>query len=184
MSDALREKTLEARQVFQGRVISVFCDRVLLPDGTEATREVVKHPGAVVVAALTPARELLLVRQFRYPTGEVLLELPAGKLDAGEPPLACAARELAEETGYRAGKMKLLFSFYTTPGFSDEVLHFVLAEDLAPGPPASEWEEFVEVVTMPLEEALAKVFAGEIRDAKTILGIFALALREAGRIAF
>lgn len=155
-------------------MIRLRVDTVALPNGDTATREVIEHPGAVAVIALTGGGELLMVRQYRHATGEVLLEIPAGKRDPGESPLACAQRELEEETGYRAKQWRLLFSYYTTPGFSDELLYIIQASDLEKGEAHTDEEEFIEVVTVPVPEALDMVYRGEIRDAKTIIGILAL----------
>lgn len=179
----LIEKTIASEDVFQGRVIKVRVDTVLLPDGNTARREVVEHPGAVVILALNEGDEIIMVRQYRHATGEVLLELPAGKRDPGESPLVCAKRELEEETGYSAQEWQVLFSFYTSPGFCNELLHFVVARGLVKGDSHPDGEEFLEVLQVPVEEARRMVAAGEIKDAKTILGILALPLLEGdGRV--
>lgn len=176
----LKEKYLSTEPVYDGRIIKVQVDTVLLPDGEKAKREVVKHPGAVVILPLTDRNEIVMVRQYRHPTGEVLLELPAGKRDGRESPLVCARRELEEETGLMASRWRVLLSFYTSPGFCDELLYLVLARGLTQGEPHPDDEEFIDVVTLPVDEAGRMVFSGEIRDAKTIIGILALkALEEA-----
>jgi ADP-ribose pyrophosphatase len=174
MRKLFEEKTMKTEEIFQGKIIKVRVDTVLLPDGNTATREVVEHPGAVAIIAVNERREVLFVRQFRKPIEDVLLELPAGKLDLGEEPLACAQRELEEETGYRAKEWKHLFSFYTSPGFSNEILHLMVAQSLEMGQAHPDGEEFLEVVWVPLEQARQMIFEGEIRDAKTIIGICAL----------
>ncbi len=170
----LEEKTISSQRIFEGKMIRLRVDTVELPNGDTTTREVVEHPGAVAVIALTEQGELLLVRQYRHPTREVLLEIPAGKRDPGESPLACARRELEEETGYRAQQWRVLFSYYTSPGFSDELLYIVHGSDLVKGDAHTDEEEFIEVVTLPLAEALNMIDRGEIRDAKTIIGILVL----------
>lgn len=185
MDQKIMEKTIASQEVFRGRIINVRIDRVLLPNGTEATREVVEHPGAVAIIAFNEKKEVILVRQFRQSTGEILLELPAGKRDREEPPLVCAQRELKEETGYCARNWKILFSFYTTPGFSNELLYLVLAKNLEPGKVQPDGEEFLDVVTVPLAQAQEMVFHGEIKDAKTIIGILTLCLLAGGeKVAF
>lgn len=167
----LREKTLRKKNIFTGNIINVRVDTVELPNGREATREVVEHPGAVTVVALTPERELLLVRQHRYPIGQDTLELPAGKLDAGEAPEVCAIRELEEETGYRARQVEFLGKFYTSPGFCNEIMYLYRAADLEEREQRCDEDEFVQVVKLPLEKAVAKVYSGEIVDGKSIVGI-------------
>ena len=164
-------ETLERREIFAGNILRLYLDRVRLPDGREAEREVVEHRGAVGMVALEEGGDVYLVRQYRHATGKDLLEIPAGKLDEGEGPLACARRELAEEIGLDGGTWDRLASFYTTPGFSDEVLHLYLARELRPAEAAPDEDEFLEVVRLPLTEALAMVSAGGIEDAKTIAGL-------------
>lgn len=169
----LRETRLSGRTVYRGRILDLEVDRVRLPNGSETTREVVRHRGAAVVLPLLADRRLVLVRQYRYPSDEVLLELPAGKLDPGEDPGECAARELEEETGWRAGEVCELGSFLTTPGFTDEVLHAFLATGLSEAPEASpDPDEAIEIVTMTVDEVLAACRSGEIRDGKTLATIF------------
>ncbi|MGB9791179.1 MAG: NUDIX domain-containing protein [Thermacetogeniaceae bacterium] len=177
----LIEKTIASKDVFKGRIIKVRVDTVLLPDGNTATREVVEHPGAVVILAINDRDEIIMVRQYRHATGEVLLELPAGKRDPNENPLICAQRELEEETGYSAREWHIPFSFYTSPGFCNELLYFVVAKGLVKGESHPDGEEFLEVLKVPVEEARRMVASGEIKDAKTILGILALPFLEESR---
>lgn len=162
---------MASRYVFKGKILNLRVDTVRLPNGNESTREVVEYAGAVTIAAVDGARRVLLVRQHRYAVGKDLIELPAGKLEAGEDPLECARRELTEETGYRAGKWRTLSRFYSTPGFTSEKMHLFLATDLEPGPPAPDKDEFVEALQVPLDEALRMVERGDICDAKSILGL-------------
>jgi len=167
--DRLLEKKIGGERVFEGKILDLEVDRVLLASGNEATREVVRHKGAVVILPLHEDRRVEFVRQYRYPMGEILLELPAGKLDPGEEPIVCARRELAEETGWKPTEIHELGWFYTTPGFTDEVLHAFIATPLEPAPKiAQDPDEAIDNVTMTVEEALDACRDGTIRDSKTI----------------
>lgn len=168
----LNETTLSTESIFKGKVISLQVDTVQLPDGNQATREVVKHPGAVSVLAVHDGR-LLLVDQFRQPMGRCELEIPAGKLEKGEDPMEAAKRELQEETGYTCGKIEPLHSFYTSPGFADEIIHLYIASDLQKGKMSLDEDEFLEVYEATLEECEAYIAEGRIADAKTILAVYA-----------
>jgi ADP-ribose diphosphatase len=173
-----REIRIEGRRVYGGKAVSLDVDRVRLSDGTEALREAVRHPGAVVVVAIDAAGRVLLVRQFRYAPGETLLELPAGTLRPGELPEACARRELAEETGHAAERLEHLATFYSAPGFCDERLHCFLAVGLTPTSGAHpDEDERIEVVPMTLLEAEAMARGGALHDAKTIAGLLLVAGR-------
>lgn len=167
----LKEKTLRSEYVFQGRILNVRVDTVLLPDGRTTTREVVEYSGAVAVVAVTSAKEVVMVRQYRHPAGRELVEIPAGKIEAGENPEACARRELIEETGYTADSWRCLGRFYSTPGFSSELTHLYLASGLTPCAASPDEGEFVEVVRIPLAQALEMAVRGEICDAKSICGL-------------
>ena len=167
----MEEKNVESKLVFEGRVFSVKVDAVNLPNGKQASREVVVHPGAVAVVAVNENDELLLIKQFRYPVGEVIWEIPAGKLEKGESPIICAKRELAEETGHGAEQWKHLSTFFTTPGFSDEIMYIYLASDLITDKKTADDDEFIELHYVPFAEALRMIANGEIKDAKTIAGI-------------
>jgi len=169
----LCEKRISGDRVYEGRILDLEVDRVRLPNGNEALREVIRHKGAVVVLPLHKDREIEFVRQYRYPTGEVLLELPAGKLDPGEEPVACAGRELAEETGWKPVEIHELGSFFTTPGFTDEVLHAFIATPLEPAPEISQDpDEAIDNITMTIDEALSACRDGTIRDGKTLATLF------------
>lgn len=172
------EKTIDSKVIFNGKFINLQVDTVKLPDGKESGREVVIHPGAAVVAALTEQDEILLIRQFRYPVGEVLWELPAGKLEKNEEPLECAKRELAEETGYGAREWRYISDFFTTPGFSNEVLYLYLASGLYPEKREADSEEFIELHKVPYSKAVSMISSGEIKDAKTIIGILLIGQHE------
>lgn len=168
----LVEERVEGHCHFDGKVLRLEVDKVELSDGSTSVREVVRHPGASVMVPVTDTGHLLFVRQYRYPTSEVLLELPAGKLDPGEPPQDCAARETAEETGWRPETVERLGEFYTAPGFSDELIHAFLVTDLKRDTEATrDADELVEVVELAPSEYDDLLVAGGIRDAKTIAAI-------------
>ncbi|EXX88273.1 ADP-ribose pyrophosphatase [Paenibacillus darwinianus] len=164
------EKTLNTEPIFSGRMISLQVDTVELPGGGSSTREIVRHPGASAVIALVDGK-LLVVEQYRKPLEKFQVEIPAGKLDPGEDPVESAYRELEEETGYKAGSMKLLHAFYTSPGFADEKLFVYLAEDLTPGEMALDSDEFLTVEALTFEEAQRYIKEERISDAKTILAV-------------
>ncbi|MEK8127495.1 NUDIX hydrolase [Paenibacillus filicis] len=167
------EVTLSTQPIFEGKIISLQVDTVRLPDGGEATREIVKHPGAVAVLALTVDHKMIVVEQYRKPLEKSQIEIPAGKLDSGEDPLEAARRELQEETGYTAGSIRHVASFYTSPGFADELLHLYVAEELNGGEARPDEDEFLEVWGITLDEAKALIREQRISDAKTILAVYA-----------
>lgn len=168
-----KEKLLERRAAYEGRMLHVYSDRVEI-GGRETTREVVLHPGACAILPVTEKKEILFVRQYRYAAEETLLEIPAGKIDPGEAPDVCAARELTEETGFRAERLRKLGAVFTTPGFCNEKIHLYLADRLVPAHQHLDTDEFLDVVKIPLDEALEMIRNGEISDAKT-LSAFAIA---------
>ncbi len=172
-----KEKLLDRRAAYEGRMLHVYSDRVEI-GGRETTREVVLHPGACAILPVTEKKEILFVRQYRYAAEETLLEIPAGKIDPGEAPDVCAARELTEETGFRAERLRKLGAVFTTPGFCNEKIHLYLADRLVPAHQHLDTDEFLDVVKIPLDEALEMIRNGEISDAKT-LAAFAIA---AGRL--
>ena len=163
------EERIKGEVLFEGRMLRLERDLVRLPNGLETSREVVRHPGAVGIIALQD-QQVLMVRQYRYAIAQETMEIPAGKLDPQETPIACAQRELREETGYR-GTMEHIGTFYTTPGFTDEMMHLFLARDLVWDPLAPDDDEFIRVEMIPWDEAVQKARQSEFNDAKTILGI-------------
>ena len=170
----LAEKIAKTDLVFDGRVFRVELSEVKLPDGKTAKREIIRHNGGAAIVALDAQKNILLVKQFRIAAGAELLEIPAGKLECEEAPIACAARELEEETGYKARNLKLLFSIFPTPGYCSEELHIYYADELITGHIHRDEEEFLHVVKLPYEIAYKMVMNGQIRDAKTIAGILAV----------
>jgi len=172
------EKSLESRQVYSGKILNLRVDRVTIPGKGEAIREVVEFHGGAAIVALDEADRVLLIRQYRYAVDCELWELPAGILEPGEPPAVCAARELQEETGYRAARVEPLCSFYSTPGGTDEMLHIFVATDLVPVGSRLEADERIEVFPTLLGEALAMIERGEIVDGKTIIGLLMLQARQ------
>ncbi|QNU65337.1 NUDIX hydrolase [Ruminiclostridium herbifermentans] len=166
------EKTLKTEDIYNGNIIKVQKQTVSLPNGKEATRDIVLHPGASVVIPINEKGELYLVKQFRKPLDITTLELPAGKLDsAEEDPKICAERELMEETGLRAGKIEHLISIHTTPGFCNEVIHMYTATELTQGEACADEDEFLDVEKIHVSELVDMILSHKITDAKTIIGI-------------
>ena len=191
-ADPLDERLVDSTVLHRGRVLEFRVDTVERADGRRARREVASHPGAVAVVALDPEERVLLVRQYRHPAGRVLLEIPAGTLDRDpatgitEDPDDAARRELEEETGYRAGTWERLVDFWTAPGFATERMFLYLATDLvaaAEGRLGPDEDEVLELVRLPWAEAVAAAERGEIRDAKSLVGLLWLARRMEGETA-
>lgn len=162
--------------IYKGKVVTLKVDSIEEADGTKYKREIVAHPGAVVMIPVADDGKLLLVKQWRQPTGKTLVELPAGTLEAGEPPDACAERELQEEIGYKPAKLTSLGGFFSAPGFCTEYLHLFLAEGLTPDRKQGDEDEHIEVLPTTLEEALQLIENGTICDAKSVAGILRYAL--------
>jgi len=169
-------RRLSSERVYDGRRINLRRD-TFVDDGVEFVREIVEHPGAAVVVPFIEEDELVLVRQYRPAVDKTLLELPAGTLEPDEDPAVCAARELTEETGFRARKILPLGIVYPSPGVLSEVMHFFEARDLAPGESQPDPGEKIEVVRMPVQELLAGIRNGEVTDGKTVIGVM-LALEQ------
>ena len=164
----LKEQTVSSQTVFEGKIITVKLDKAILPNGVQASREVVEHPGGVCVLALQADGTVPLVRQFRYPMGEVVLELPAGKLEYGEEPRPAAIRELGEEVGLEPGELVDLGFVYVSPGFCTERLYMYLARDMKSVPVHPDEDEFLEIVHLPFDQLVEQVMSGQIMDAKTV----------------
>lgn len=168
------------KTVFQGRIIRLDTETVTLPNGVPVDLEIVRHPGGAAVVALDDRDRVSMLRQYRHAAGGWLWELPAGKLEPGEPPETTAARELEEEAGLRASTWESLGRFIATPGFCDEVIHLFLARELTEVPAQPEAHELLEIHKLPLAAALEQIYEGTIIDAKTMLGLM-LAARRLGR---
>lgn len=171
---------LTSRRIYTGRVVRLDVDTVRFPDGTTGELELVRHPGAAaVVPCLSDPRGqdpvILLIRQYRYATGGAIWEIPAGTLNPGEEPEACARRELLEETGMSAARIERLTSIWTTPGFTDEEIHLYMATELTTRTPSRERDEFIELAPQPLSQVLTRIRVGEIRDGKSIAALLYMA---------
>ena len=164
----LWEKMVENKRAFDGILLHLDVDTVALPDGHTAIREVVRHPGGVCVLPLHADGTVSVVRQYRYPYGEVVTELPAGKLEPGEDPFDAIKRELSEETGFTAGEWFEMGLFYPTPGYTDERLHLYFARDLTSGATHPDEDEFLEGDRVSLDELLNQVMTGQLKDGKSI----------------
>jgi ADP-ribose pyrophosphatase len=160
-----------SQHIFSGKVVTVDIDTVTLPNGVTVDLEIVRHPGAAAVVPLKEDGTVVLIKQFRHAAGGFIYEIPAGKLNRGEDPLDCAARELEEEIGYIAGRLERLTSILTAPGFTDEVIHIYKATGMRAGRQHLDRDEVLEVLEIPLKEAIRMIEAGTIRDAKTIVGL-------------
>jgi len=176
----LKEELIESQTLYRGRVVTLRIDTVRLPSGRTARREIVEHRGAVAIVPMLDEDTVLLIRQYRQAVGEVLLEIPAGTLEPDEPPDTCAQRELEEETGYQSHQIRKLFSQYLAPGYSQEVLHVYLAEELTRTRPQLDEDELVELVPTPIDQIAEMILQGTIKDSKTIAGLL-MTLRLKGR---
>lgn len=165
------------RNIYTGKVITLNVDTVRLPNGMTVDLETIRHPGAAAVVPVKDDGTVVLIKQFRHAAGGFIYEIPAGKLHSGEDPVHCASRELEEEVGYRAASFELLSSIFTAPGFADEIIHIYQATGLTKGQQQLDHDEVLDVIEMPLAEAVGKIADGTIRDAKTIVGLQAVYLR-------
>lgn len=166
-----RERVTASRTIYEGRILKLREDTVLLPSGAEARREIVEHAPVVAIVPLDEGNRVLMVRQFRLPAQDVLLEIPAGGVDPGEEVRAAAQRELREETGYRAQHLRKIAGFYVSPGYVTEFIHVFLATGLTHDPQEADADEDIVVQPVPLAEAVRMVEGGQVRDAKSIVGI-------------
>jgi len=166
------------RHIFSGRVVNLRLETVTLPNGATVEMELIRHPGAAAIIPMKDDGTVMLIRQYRHAVGGFILEIPAGKLDPGEEPRDCAARELEEEIGLRAALLEPVITFFTTPGFTDEVIHIFKATGLTLGIQKLDRDEVLDVIELPLEQAIAQIADGTIRDGKTIVGLQTVYLRE------
>lgn len=169
----LKEKTLHSEKLFSGRIIDLYLEDVELPNGNTSKREIIKHPGAVAVIAVTEENKIIMVRQYRKAMERIMVEIPAGKLEKGEEPIVTAKRELQEETGYTCDELEPLISFYTSPGFADELVHLFIAKGLRKDTEEHhlDEDEFVDLLEVSLDEALDLIEKKEIYDAKTAYAV-------------
>ena len=159
------------KTIYQGRIVTLTIETTQLPNGVTVELEIVRHPGAAAMVPVTEKGTVILIKQFRLAAGGFIYEIPAGKLHPGEDPRVCAERELEEEIGYRAGSLDSLAIFFTAPGFTDEVMHLYKATELIPGTQHLDHDEVLDLVEMPLEQAIQWIRDGTIRDAKTMIGL-------------
>ncbi|MEX2602319.1 MAG: NUDIX hydrolase [Balneolaceae bacterium] len=169
--DPLTETTRRSEEIFKGKLLHVFRDEVSLPDGKSSAREWIRHPGACAIVPVFRDGTIMLVRQFRYPLKQTFFEVPAGKIDPGEPPYTTAVRELEEETGLQAGHCEKVGHFHPVIGYSDEIIHCFVAWDLDRHSMNSDSDEFLEPVQMPFSDATTMIRSGEITDGKTICSL-------------
>ena len=172
MDEHLKESLISSELVYDGHFLKMRHDRVRLPDGSEASREYFRHPGAVVILPVFDDGRVLLERQFRYPNNQVFIELPAGKIDPGEDPLSCAQRELREETGYSASHWEFVCTIHNAIAYSDEHLDIFLARGLTEGERQLDAGEFLDVISLPMDELLDWIRQGKVTDVKTMIGAF------------
>lgn len=173
--ELLKEKQTASKEVFNGRLLHVFCDDIELPNGRPAVREYIRHQGAVCVVPVTDENEIIAVRQYRYPIGRVTIEVPAGKLDKGEAPLDAANRELSEETGVESAEITAIGGLYPSVAYTDEIIHMYMAKNLKYGESHTDEDEFLEVVKIPVDEFVKKIMDGEIMDSKTQAAVLKVA---------
>ena len=169
----MTETCVRKKPIYRGRAVNFFVDTVRLPDGTLARREYMDHPGAAAVLPFLGRGKILMVRQYRHPVGRITYEIPAGKLDHGEDIRRCLRRELLEETGFTARRLKFLLAFWPTPAFSNELLHVYTAQGLTPGRRRLDSDEFLEVASVSIAQAFRWVLQGKIRDSKTVICLLA-----------
>lgn len=176
----LDETLLSSEPIYLGKLVKLYKEMIELPDGQQALREIIKHPGAVAMVPLLDGDRVVLVRQYRTAARKITLELPAGTLEPGEDPEPAAIRELQEEVGYKPGSLERLGSEYTAPGYTSELIHIYLATDLTPSRLDGDEDEFIDTVILPFDEAMAMIERGEIDDGKTLIGLLWTA-RKLGR---
>jgi len=165
------EKQITSDVIYDGKVVKLRIDAVRLPNGRIARREIVRHPGAVAIVPVDPEGKIVMVRQYRYAAGRVLLEIPAGTLELGEPPEDCALREMQEETGFKPGKIERIGGIFVAPGYTTEFIHLFMATDLTASRLDMDDDEQIEVLHLSMNDVLSRIQSGEIADGKTISGV-------------
>ena len=163
--------------IYKGKIIDLFVETVTLPNGAIAELEIITHPGASAVVPLKDDQTVVMIRQYRHAVGGYIYEIPAGKLHPGEDPRDCAVREVEEEIGYKVGTLEPLLSFFTTPGFTDEIIHIFVGKDLIPGTQDLGEDEVLEIIEMPLAKTIDLIKDGTIKDGKTIIALQATYLQ-------
>ena len=172
------------KSIYKGKIIDLSVETVTLPNGATADLEIITHPGAAAVVPMKDDRTVVMVRQYRHAVGSFIYEIPAGKLHPGEDPRDCAVREVEEETGYKVGRLEPILSFFTTPGFTNEIIHIFVGRELSPGTQNLGADEVLEIIEMPLAQAMDLIQDGVIKDAKTIIGLQAVCLKMKNETAF
>ena len=167
----MKEKILNSELVYKGKTLNFKIDKIILPNGREAKREIVEHPGSVAILPLIGKNKFLFVKQFRQPVKKILLEIPAGRIEAGENTKECAIRELAEETGHTTDNLKKLASVYLAPGYSSEIIHIFLAQNLKKSEAKPDEDELIQNMILGKKDVLNKILSGKINDSKTIIAI-------------
>lgn len=169
------------KPIYKGKVIDLSVETFTLPNGSTTSLEIITHPGAAAVVPMKDEQTVIMIRQYRHAVGGFIYEIPAGKLHLNEDPRNCAHREVEEEIGYKVGKLEPLLSFFTTPGFTDEIIHIFVGTDLKPGKQDLDVDEVLEIVEMSLAKALDMIRDGSIKDGKTIIGLQATYLKVLGK---
>lgn len=170
---AVKSDVVKSEEVFKGKIIDVYHDTISLPDGRTALREIIKRGSAAAIVPVDSDGNIILVKQYRHPVGNCVLEIPAGMIEDGEDPLVCAKRELEEETSFKTNDLKFLTKMYSAIGFCDEQIYIYLADNLSQGSFNLDEDEFIEVEKYSLEDAISMIFNGKIVDSKTMVGILA-----------
>lgn len=174
--EMLIEKKISSEYIFDGKLLQVYRDTIELPNGEPATREYIKHQGAVAVVPVTDDNEIIAVRQYRYPIGRVTVEIPAGKLDKGEEPLTAAKRELSEETGVEGADIEYIGGLYPSVAYTDEIIHMYVAKNLKYGEMHTDEDEFLDVVKIKIDDFVDMILKGEIMDSKTQAAVLKVAM--------
>lgn len=170
------EHQIKENLIFDGKILHLYNDDIKLPNGKPATREYIKHQGAVCVVPITEDNEVILVKQYRYPMEKLTVEIPAGKLDKGETPQQGAMRELEEETGLTGGNLTFIGELYTSPAILTEVIYMYIAKDFTVGAPHTDEDEFVEVIKIPIKDVVDDILSGKIKDSKTQTAVLKAAI--------